>query len=165
MATVEVDMRDKIIAFKGPSRLRHRGDECACLARRNGQPNGCAASRDARVLLPPRQAAAAIPETVAPAGGAGQPLARAPRDARARRSAERCRQRERLHAKRIHVTTFSVQLRGPRGLLVRSPPARGAVRRHPPFRRSSWAHPMAAGEAAHRATRRSREGHRTACFC
>ena len=43
-------------------------------------------------------------------------LARAARDARARRSAERCSQRERVHAKRLHVNAFSVRAQ-PLGVL------------------------------------------------
>ena len=54
-------------------RRQHCGDECARLAWRHRQSHAGTAPRDARVLLPARQAAAAIPETAASAGSAGQP--------------------------------------------------------------------------------------------
>ena len=44
---------------------QHRGDELAHLARRHRQPHGGAATRHARLLLPARQAAAAVPEAAA----------------------------------------------------------------------------------------------------
>ena len=52
-----------------------RGDERAHVARRNRESKRLAAPRDARVLLPARQAAAAISEAAAAPGGSGVAIA------------------------------------------------------------------------------------------